>query len=173
MCNLALPRFVSTAFAREALVSGPTYLLACGKPVVMEVFRNNAKSLWCGNLKEVPGQLYSVEKPTAVRPDRLVVIGYTVSKWEKLYDHQCEDLMDLGFVLPERAPKIRMFGRGDPRPPVPPIPSGSTMVSTQVPDTGTTAVSGASFLGPGSSSDSTLQRPQSEDHMDVSSSTWG
>ena len=52
MCNLALPRFVSsTAFAREALVSGPTYLLACGKPVVMEVFRNNAKSLWCGKLK--------------------------------------------------------------------------------------------------------------------------
>ena len=81
--------------------------------------------------------------------------------------------MELGFVLPERGPKVRMFGQGDPRPPVPPVPSSSTMDSTRAPDTGTTAVSGASFLGPGSSSDSTLQRPQSEDHMDVSSSTPG
>eukprot|EP00439_Symbiodinium_sp_Y106_P027774 s2669_g3.t1 len=147
-------------------------------------FHGNYKSMWV-NEQEMPGQVYSVEKPTVVRPDRLhaplrgepgdrvVAIGYTVSKWEKLYDHQCGDLVDLGFVLPERGPKIRMFGRGDPRPPVPPVPSDSTMVSTQIPDTGTTAVSGASFLGPGSSSDSTLQRPQSEDHMDVSSSTPG
>ena len=147
-------------------------------------FHGKYKSMWIKE-KEVPGQLYSVEKPTVVRPDRLhaplqgepgdrvVVIGYTVSKWEKLYDHQCEDLMELGFVLPERGPKVRMFGQGDPRPPVPPVPSSSTMDSTRAPDTGTTAVSGASFLGPGSSSDSTLQRPQSEDHMDVSSSTPG
>ncbi|CAE7529331.1 GIP, partial [Symbiodinium necroappetens] len=54
--------------------------------------------------KEVPGQKMSVEFPAKIRPDRLhaplrgedgdriVVIGYTVSKWEKLRQFQCDDL---------------------------------------------------------------------------------
>ncbi|CAE7459357.1 unnamed protein product, partial [Symbiodinium sp. CCMP2456] len=66
-------------------------------------FYGNYASMWV-NGKEVPGQKFSIEKPVTVRPDRLhapmkggeggrlVAIGYTVSKWEKLMDHQCEDL---------------------------------------------------------------------------------
>ncbi|CAE7215856.1 GIP [Symbiodinium sp. CCMP2592] len=84
-------------------------------------FYGKYKAMWFRE-KEIPGQLFSVEKPTTVRPDRLhaplrgedgdriVIIGYTVSKWEKLYDHQCEDLMELGFQLPEREPQLRMRG---------------------------------------------------------------
>ncbi|CAE7240501.1 unnamed protein product [Symbiodinium sp. CCMP2592] len=100
-------------------------------------FYGKYKAMWLKE-KEVPGQLFSVEKPTTVRPDRLhaplrgedgdrvVIIGYTVSKWEKLYDHHSEDLMDLGFELPEREPCLS---------------DGSTMV----PPTGTTAVYGGEF----------------------------
>ncbi|CAE7553512.1 GIP [Symbiodinium sp. CCMP2592] len=145
-------------------------------------FYGKYKSMWFKE-KEIPGQLFSVEKPTTVRPDRLhaplrgedgdriVIIGYTVSKWEKLYDHQCEDLMELGFQLPEREPQLRMFGHAKPRPPAPPIPMDSGEGSAVVPPTGTTAVSGSSFLGPGSSSESTLQRPPTEEGMEVSSGT--
>ena len=146
-------------------------------------FHGNYKSMWIKE-QEIPGQLFSVEKPTAVRPDRLhaplrgelgdriVAIGYTVSKWEKLYDHQCEDLLDLGFVLPEREPCIRMFG-GKARPPAPPVPTISTEGSTRVPATGSTMVSGSNSKRLSSSSESTLQRPSSGDHMEVSPETPG
>ncbi|CAE7228572.1 unnamed protein product, partial [Symbiodinium sp. CCMP2456] len=83
-------------------------------------FYGNYASMWV-NGKEVPGQKFSIEKPITVRPDRLhapmkgdegdriVAIGYTVSKWEKLTDHQCEDLKDLGFTMPERSPMLKMM----------------------------------------------------------------
>ena len=144
--------------------------------------------------REVSGQKISVEVPTRIRPDRLhaplrgedgdriVVIGYTVSKWEKLQQGQCDDLEELGFVLPEREPVMRMLeANGRRRPPTPPIPehedlgaAGPPTGTTAAPPTGATntvMTSGASFLGPGSSSESTLPRPVSEDRMDVSSGT--
>ena len=155
-------------------------------------FRGNYHPMWVAG-KEVPGQKLSVELPNKVRPDRLhaplrgedgdriVVIGYTVSKWEKLSQHQCDDLEEMGFVLPEREPVIKMMNAGERRrPPTPPIPepdSGNVAqntATTAIPTTGatgTTMASGASFLGPGSSSESTLPRPVSEDRMDVSSGT--
>ncbi|CAE7261345.1 unnamed protein product, partial [Symbiodinium sp. CCMP2456] len=76
-------------------------------------FYGNYHAMWV-NGREVPGQKFSIERPTMVRPDRLhaplkgdsgdrvVAIGYNVSKWEKLLDHQCEDLQELGFQLPAR-----------------------------------------------------------------------
>ena len=82
----------------------------------------------------------------------MVAIGYTVSMREKLYDHQCEDLLELGFVLPEREPCVRIFG-GGPRPPAPPIPTISTEGSTLVPATGSTAVPGSNSKRLSSSSD--------------------
>ena len=145
-------------------------------------FYGNYASMWV-NGKEVPGQKFSIEKPATVRPDRLhapmkgdegdriVAIGYTVSKWEKLMDHQCEDLKDLGFTMPERSPMLKMMNvnnrRG--RPPTPPIPSSEA--PTTAPPTGTTTMSGRGFLGPGSSSESTLHRPSTEENMEVSSAT--
>ena len=155
-------------------------------------FKGNYCSMWV-NEREVPGQKMSVEIPAKVRPDRLhaplrgedgdriVVIGYTVSKWEKLRQFQCDDLEELGFILPEREPVVKMMSaEGRRRPPTPPIPEENS--GTRGPPTGTTAApptgatntvmtSGASFLGPGSSSESTLPRPVSEDHMEVSSGT--
>ncbi|CAE7883689.1 unnamed protein product, partial [Symbiodinium necroappetens] len=83
-------------------------------------FKGNYCSMWV-NEREVPGQKMSVEFPNKVRPDRLhaplrgddgdriVVIGYTVSKWEKLRQCQCDDLEELGFVLPEREPVVKMM----------------------------------------------------------------
>ena len=158
-------------------------------------FKGNYHAMWVDE-KEVPGQKMSVETPTRIRPDRLhaplrgedgdriVVIGYTVSKWEKLRQGQCDDLEELGFVLPEREPVVRMIdANGRRRPPTPPIrPIPEDEVGAAAPPTGTTAApptgatntlmtSGASFLGPGSSSESTLPRPVSEDRMDVSSGT--
>ncbi|CAE7940178.1 unnamed protein product, partial [Symbiodinium necroappetens] len=155
-------------------------------------FKGNYCSMWV-NEREVPGQKMSVESPAKVRPDRLhaplrgddgdriVVIGYTVSKWEKLHQFQCDDLEELGFVLPEREPVVKMMNAdGRRRPPTPPIPEensgavGPPNGTTAAPPTGATntvMTSGASFLGPGSSSESTLPRPVSEDHMDVSSGT--
>ena len=155
-------------------------------------FRGNYHPMWVAG-KEVSGQKLSVECPTRIRPDRLhaplrgeegdriVVIGYTVSKWEKLSSHQCDDLEEMGFVLPEREPVVKMMNTGDRRrPPTPPIPGpdpenvAQNTVTTAIPTTGatgTTMTSGASFLGPGSSSESTLPRPVSEDRMDVSSGT--
>ncbi|CAE7391023.1 unnamed protein product [Symbiodinium necroappetens] len=153
-------------------------------------FKGNYCSMWV-NEREVPGQKMSAETPAKVRPDRLhaplrgddgdriVVIGYTVSKWEKLRQCQCADLEELGFVLPEREPVVKMMNAdGRRRPPTPPIPEenpgvvGPSTGTTAAPPTGATntvMTSGASFLGPGSSSESTLPRPVSEDHMDVSS----
>ena len=155
-------------------------------------FKGNYHAMWVDE-REVSGQKMSVEAPTKIRPDRLhaplrgedgdriVVIGYTVSKWEKLRQGQCDDLEELGFVLPEREPVVRMLdANGRRRPPTPPIPEDG--VGAAAPPTGTTAApptgatntlmtSGASFLGPGSSSESTLPRPVSEDRMDVSSGT--
>ncbi|CAE7473244.1 PIP5K4, partial [Symbiodinium necroappetens] len=155
-------------------------------------FKGNYCSMWV-NEREVPGQKMSVEIPAKVRPDRLhaplrgddgdriVVIGYTVSKWEKLHQFQCDDLEELGFVLPEREPVVKMMNAdGRRRPPTPPIPEensgaiGPPTGTTAAPPTGATntvMTSGASFLGPGSSSESTLPRPVSEDHMEVSSGT--
>ncbi|CAE7765871.1 GIP [Symbiodinium necroappetens] len=155
-------------------------------------FRGNYHPMWVAG-KEVSGQKSSVELPNKVRPDRLhaplrgedgdriVVIGYTVSKWEKLSQHQCDDLEEMSFVLPEREPVVKMMNAGERRrPPTPPIPepdSGNVVQNTgttAIPTTGvtgTTMASGASFLGPGSSSESTLPRPVSEDRMDVSSGT--
>ncbi|CAE7947550.1 RE1, partial [Symbiodinium sp. KB8] len=155
-------------------------------------FRGNYHPMWVAG-REVPGQKLSVELPNKVRPDRLhaplrgedgdriVVIGYKVSKWEKLSQHQCDDLEEMGFVLPEREPVVKMMNAGERRrPPTPPIPepdSGNVVQNTgttAIPTTGvtgTTMASGASFLGPGSSSESTLPRPVSEDRMDVSSGT--
>ena len=155
-------------------------------------FRGNYHPMWVAG-KEVSGQKLSVESPTRIRPDRLhaplrgeegdriVVIGYTVSKWEKLSPHQCDDLEEMGFVLPVREPVLKMMNAGERRrPPTPPIPEpdsvnvGQNTGTTAVPTTGvtgTTMASGASFLGPGSSSESTLPRPVSEDRMDVSSGT--
>ena len=61
-------------------------------------FRGNYHPMWLAG-KEVSGQKLSVECPTRIRPDRLhaplrgeegdgiVIIGYTVSKWEKLSSH--------------------------------------------------------------------------------------
>ena len=143
--------------------------------------------------KEVSGQKISVEAPARIRPDRLhaplrgedgdriVVIGYTVSKWEKLRQGQCDDLEELGFMLPEREPVIKMMNNNHRRrPPTPPVPeedrevAGPPTGTTAAPPTGATntvMTSGASFLGPGSSSESTLPRPVSEDRMDVSSGT--
>ena len=155
-------------------------------------FKGNYCSMWV-NEREVPGQKMSVEIPARIRPDRLhaplrgdegdriVVIGYTVSKWEKLRQCQCADLEELRFVLPEREPVVKMMNAdGRRRPPTPPIPEenpgvvGPSTGTTAAPPTGATntmMTSGASFLGPGSSSESTLPRPVSEDHMDVSSGT--
>ncbi|CAE7191630.1 unnamed protein product [Symbiodinium sp. KB8] len=113
-------------------------------------FKGNYCSMWV-NEREVPGQKMSVEVPTKIRPDRLhaplrgedgdrvVVIGYTVSKWEKLRQSQCDDLEELGFVLPEREPVMKMMNAGGRRrPPTPPIPEGDR--ETAGPPTGTTAV---------------------------------
>ncbi|OLP98838.1 Retrovirus-related Pol polyprotein from transposon TNT 1-94 [Symbiodinium microadriaticum] len=89
-------------------------------------FRGNYHPMWVDG-KELAGQKLSVELPTKIRPDRLhaplrgekgdriVVIGYTVSKWEKLSSHQCDDLEEMGFVLPEREPVLKMMNTGDRR----------------------------------------------------------
>ena len=100
--------------------------------------------------KELAGQKLSVESPTKIPPDRLhaplrgeegdrvVVIGYTVSKWEKLTTHQCENLEEMGFVLPEREPVIKMMNTNHRRrPPTPPVPEEDREVAG--PPTGTTA----------------------------------
>ncbi|CAE7422676.1 GIP [Symbiodinium sp. CCMP2456] len=148
-------------------------------------FHGNYHAMWV-NGREVPGQKFNIEKPTMVRPDRLhaplkgdpgdriVAIGYNVSKWEKLLDHQCEDLQELGFQLPTRQPVIKMMNDNNrrPRPPTPPIPD-SLQASTTTPPSGTTAVLGTSGVVPDSSNESTLQRPTSEDRMQVSSATPG
>ncbi|CAE7228392.1 unnamed protein product [Symbiodinium sp. CCMP2456] len=87
-------------------------------------FHGNYHAMWV-NGREVPGQKFSIERPTMVRPDRLhaplkgdsgdriVAIGYNVSKWEKLLDHQCEDLQELGFQLPARQPVIKMMNENN------------------------------------------------------------
>ena len=63
--------------------------------------------------KDLPGQLLSVEKPAKVNParyhepvlgddgDRILVVGYTVSKWFKLEGEMQQELEELGFVLPK------------------------------------------------------------------------
>ena len=149
-------------------------------------FHGSYKSMMIKD-KEVPGQLFSVERPATIRPDRLhaplrgepgdrvVVVGCTVSKWEKLLDHQREDLEVLGFQLPDRKPRTLMLRSGREGPSTTGAPPDSAGASTVVPPSGSTAVSGRAFLGPGSSTESgsTLQRPGSRERMEVSSSTPG
>ena len=149
-------------------------------------FYGNYKSMMIKD-KEVPGQLFSVERPATIRPDRLhaplrgepgdrvLVVGYTVSKWEKLLDHQWEDLEVLGFQLPDRKPRILMLRSGREAPGAIEPPSDLADASTMVPPSGSTTVSGRVFLGPGSSTESgsTLQRPGSRERMEISSSTPG
>ena len=122
-------------------------------------FHGNYKSMVIKD-KEIPGQLFSVERPATIRPDRLhaplrgepgdrvVVVGYTVSKWEKLLDHQREDLEVLGFQLPDRKPRILMLRGGREGPGTAGAPPDSAGASTVLPPSESTAVSGRVFFGP-------------------------
>ena len=41
-----------------------------------------------------------------------MVVGYAVSKWEKLHQFQYDDLEE-GFILPEREPVVKMMNVGE------------------------------------------------------------
>ncbi|CAE7741202.1 unnamed protein product [Symbiodinium microadriaticum] len=116
-------------------------------------FKGNYCPMWIVG-KEVPGQKMSVECPTKVRPDRLhaplkgedgdriVAIGYTVSKWEKLRQPQCDDLEELG--ARQREPVVKMMNANERRrPPTPPIPESDP--ERTGPPTGTTGCGSADW----------------------------
>ena len=78
--------------------------------------------------KELPGQWLSVERPAKVNParyhepvlgedgDRILIVGYTVSKWFKLDDEKQQDLEELGFVLPKESAMVKAMNWLEPQP---------------------------------------------------------
>ena len=73
-------------------------------------------------------QLLSVEKPARVNParyhepvlgddgDRILCVGYTVSKWFKLEGEKQQELEELGFVLPKGNAIIKAMNWLEPQP---------------------------------------------------------
>ena len=48
--------------------------------------------------------------------DRILIVGYTVSKWFKLDDEKQQDLEELGFVLPKEGAMVKAMNWLEPQP---------------------------------------------------------